>query len=111
MDSTTGSTHIEGVAMPSSTTPSTPRAAQVPTDEQRARRRAKYLVDLLWHAGAFLIINAAFWIMDLTLGAPGIQWAIWVTAPWAFALVFHALAYAIDGRDLERRRAEHYLER
>ncbi|MDY6808671.1 hypothetical protein GIY30_05200 [Gordonia sp. HNM0687] len=76
-----------------------------------ARRRARYLTGLLWHIGVFVIINAAFWALDLALGAPGAQWAGWITAIWGFALAFHVLAYLIDGRQLEDRKTRKYLDR
>lgn len=76
--------------------------------EERARQRAKYLTGLLWHAGAFLIINLFFWLMDAA-GAGGIKWAYWITLAWGFALAFHALAYFVDGRRLEERKAQQYL--
>jgi hypothetical protein len=76
--------------------------------EARARRRAKYLTGLLWHTGAFLIINAFFWILDLTLAGGGLDWAFWITGVWAFALAFHALAYYVDGRGVEEQKYEQY---
>ena len=82
----------------------------LPSPEARARRQADYLSGLLWHAGAFLIINASFWILDLTLAGGGLDWAYWITAVWGFALAFHALAYAVDGRGLRERKYEEYLE-
>jgi hypothetical protein len=72
--------------------------------------RAKYLTGLVWHAGAFVIINAFFWLLDLGLGQDGLQWAYWITAVWAFALAFHALAYYVDGRQLESRKTAEYVE-
>jgi hypothetical protein len=80
------------------------------TAEERARQRAKALTDLIWHAGAFVIINAFFWILDLYIGAPGIQWSIWITLFWGFALAWHALAYIVDGRQLEERKTQEYLD-
>lgn len=77
------------------------------TPQERARRRAKYLSGLVWHAGAFVIINVFFWILD-AMGAGGVNWAFWITAAWGFALAFHALAYYVDGRDLEGRKAAQY---
>ncbi len=74
-----------------------------------AERRAQYLTGLLWHIGAFLIINGFFWAMDLALGAEGAQWAIWITAIWGFALAFHVLAYLIDGRQVRERTTQKYL--
>ncbi len=81
-----------------------------PTPEQRAAQRATYLTGVLWHSGAFVIINAFFWTLDLVVGEAGIQWAYWITLFWGFALLFHALAWFIDGRQLERRRAQRYLD-
>ncbi len=82
---------------------------RMPSPEARARRRAKYLSGLVWHAGTFLIVNAFFWILDLA-GAGGVDWALWITATWGLALAFHALAYVVDGRDLQGRKARQYLE-
>ena len=81
-----------------------------PSAEDQARRRARALVDLLWHVGAFVIINAGFWLLDLTTGQPGLQWAYWITGFWGFALAFHALTYLIEGRQLEARKAAEYLD-
>lgn len=75
----------------------------------RAQQRAKYLTDLAWHTGAFVIINAFFWALDLVVGQPGIQWAPWITLFWGFALAFHALAYVIVGRQMAYRATERYL--
>lgn len=79
------------------------------TAEQRAMRRAKYLSGLIWHAGTFVIINGFFWILDL-IGGSGLNWSLWITAVWGFALAFHALAYYVDGRGLEQRKAQEFLE-
>jgi uncharacterized membrane protein YhaH (DUF805 family) len=65
--------------------------------EEQARR-AKYLTGLMWHIGAFIIINAFFWILDAMTGQAGIQWAFWITLFWGFALAFHVLAYLVVGR-------------
>jgi len=81
----------------------------VPAPEARALKRAKYLTGLLWHAGAFLIINAFFWILDGAVDGGGFDWAYWITGVWGFALAFHVLAYYVDGRGLEERKAEEYL--
>lgn len=80
-----------------------------PTAEQRAESRSKYLTGLLWHAGTFGIINAGFWLLDGGVGAAGFQWSWWITVFWGIGLAFHALAYFIDGRDMEGRRAQKYL--
>jgi hypothetical protein len=83
---------------------------EIRSPAQRARKRAKYLSGLLWHAGAFAIINAFFWILDLTTGQSGVQWSLWITLFWGFALAFHALAYYVDGRDVESTKAQEYIE-
>ncbi len=85
-------------------------SAPADTRESGAQHRAKYLVGLTWHVGAFLIINASFWLMDLALGQQGVQWAYWITAMWGFALAFHLLAYLVEGRQLEQRKTRQYLE-
>lgn len=79
------------------------------TLETRARRRAKYLSGLVWHAGTFVIINAFFWFLD-SLGSGGINWSIWITAAWGIALAFHVLAYLVEGRQMEDRKTEQYIE-
>ena len=80
-----------------------------PTPEMLAQRRAKYLTGLLWHVGVFVIINAFFWVLDLTVGQEGLNWAFWITLFWGLALAFHALAYYVDGRQVETRKAAEYL--
>ena len=84
-------------------------STSIATAEDRARSRARYLTGLLWHAGAFVIINAFFVLLDLVTGG-GLTWALWIAAPWGFALAFHALAYAIDGRSIEDRKTAEYME-
>ncbi len=80
------------------------------SDRQLAERRAKYQTGLMWHVGAFVIINGFFWLMDLALGQDGLQWAPWITAFWGLALLFHVLAWFIDGRQVERRLTDRYSE-
>ena len=79
-----------------------------PTTKERAQQRAKYYTGLVWHVGAFLIINAFFWVLDGFVGQEGFQWAYWITGFWGLALAFHALAYYVDGRQLEHQKAEKY---
>jgi hypothetical protein len=78
------------------------------TPEARAQRRARYLSGLIWHAGTFVIINGFFWILDI-VGGGGVNWSFWITIVWGLALAFHALAYYVDGRNLETRKAQEYL--
>lgn len=85
-------------------------ARDVKSPETRARERAKYFSGLIWHAGTFLIINVFFWAMDLGIGSAGLNWSFWITGMWGLALAFHTLAYIVDGRRLEERKAAQYLE-
>lgn len=85
-------------------------ATEQSTVETRASDRAKYLSGLAWHVGVFVIVNAFFWTLDLALGQSGAQWSFWITAAWGLALAFHALAYLIDGRQLEQRKTQQYLD-
>ena len=78
-------------------------------DQELALQRAKYLTGVLWHAGAFVIINVFFWVLDLITGQSGLQWAYWISLFWGFALLFHVLAWLIDGRQMERRLTRRYL--
>lgn len=79
-----------------------------PTPEKWARKRARYLSALLWHAGTYLIINAFFWILDYW-GQSGLDWAHVISLFWGIALAFHALGYYIDGRQLERHMEQQFL--
>jgi hypothetical protein len=85
-------------------------ATETRTPEELSRYRAKYLSGLIWHVGAFVIINVFFWTLDLALGQGGLQWAYWITGFWGLALAFHTLAYFVAGRQLEERKARQYLE-
>ena len=80
------------------------------TPEATAHARARYLTGLLWHVGAFVIINGFFWLLDLTVGADGAQWAYWITGVWGLGLAFHVLAWSINGRDVEGRKTRQYLD-
>ena len=78
------------------------------TPEARARRRARYLTGLAWHAGTYLTINIGFMALDL-LGDRALSWSYWIIAVWGIALAFHGLAYLIDGTGLEDRKTRDYL--
>ena len=83
--------------------------ADTDTPEGRAQHRAQYLTGLLWHLGAFVIINGFFWILDAG-DIAGVTWAPFITIAWGLGLAFHVLAWYIDGRNLEARLAARYLE-
>lgn len=46
--------------------------------------------DLLVHATVFTLVNAFLWIQDIAAG-DGLNYAYWVTIPWAFGLAMHAV--------------------
>lgn len=78
------------------------------TPETRARKRAKDFTGLMWHVGAFVIVNVFLWFMDIA-GGGGVQWAYWVTIPWGIGLAFHVLAYLLDDSGLEQRKYQKFL--
>ena len=78
------------------------------TPEGRARKRVNDLSSVLWHVGAFVIVNAFLWIVDIA-GGGGVEWAYWTTIPWGIGLAFHIAAYFIEERGLEGRKYQQYL--
>jgi hypothetical protein len=48
--------------------------------------------DLIGHAAVFLVVNAFIWVQDIAIGG-GVDYAYWVTVPWAIGLAIHALVY------------------
>jgi hypothetical protein len=47
------------------------------------------VVNLLWHAGIFLVVNVFLWVQDFAVGG-GLDYAYWVTIPWGVGLLIHA---------------------
>lgn len=82
--------------------------AERKTPEERARKRAEEYVGFMWHLAAFTIINSMMWALDWVTGN-GIEWAYWVTGPWAVGLAFHAAAYFIDDSRAEERAYQRFL--
>lgn len=78
------------------------------TPEARARRRVKDLSTLLWHTGAYVVVNTFLWIQDIA-GGGGLEYAYWTTIGWGIGLAFHHVAYFLGRRDLEGRRYQKYL--
>jgi hypothetical protein len=60
------------------------------------RERAGFggLGNLLVHAGVFLVVNGFIWAQDLAIGG-GVEYAYWVTIPWAVGLLVHAAVYGV----------------
>ena len=77
--------------------------------EARAKKRARYLTGLMWHAGTWVVVcgflAAIDWFTDGRL-----TWVGWVAGAWALGVAFHALAYWIDGRSVEERLTEEFLD-
>jgi hypothetical protein len=67
---------------------------------RRTRVPSSPLADLLLHLGIFTAVNAFVWAQDAALGG-GIDYAWWVTVPWALALAGHAYAFATSARSDE----------
>lgn len=53
---------------------------------------ASELSELIWHAVAFLVVNAFVWTQDIAMG-DGLNYAYWLTIPWGIGLTIHALTY------------------
>lgn len=51
--------------------------------------------DLLVHATVFTLVNAFLWIQDIAAGN-GLDYAYWVTVPWAIGLAVHAVTELTD---------------
>jgi hypothetical protein len=47
--------------------------------------------DFLFHTGVFALVNAYIWAQDFALGS-GLDYAHFVTIPWTFGLLAHAVA-------------------
>lgn len=79
----------------------------VSTPEARAQQRVDDRAALIWHAAIFVLVNMFIWIQDVVSG--GVDYAYWVTAPWALGLAFHAISYNLDRSDANHRRYEEFL--
>lgn len=56
-----------------------------------ATRERSVHADLYAHATAFALVNAFVWIQDVATGG-GVDYAYWITIPWAIGLAAHASA-------------------
>ena len=50
------------------------------------------LAGLMWHGGIFVAVNVFIWIQDIAIGG-GVDYAYWITIPWAIGLAIHAATY------------------
>ncbi|MDH4118008.1 MAG: 2TM domain-containing protein [Acidimicrobiia bacterium] len=69
----------------------------------RVRVPSTPFTDLMLHLGIFVAVNAFVWFQDFALGE-GLDYALWVTIPWAIGLAAHAWVYfaAEQKRDMEQ---------
>ncbi len=68
-----------------------------PRSVREARRTADALTGLMWHALIFTMVNAFIWFQDIVLG-DGLNYAYWITIPWALGLGVHAMVVFIERR-------------
>ena len=54
--------------------------------------------DVLVHAAAFVIANTFIWAQDVAIGE-GVNYAPWVTIPWAIGLTVHTVLTYLSQRD------------
>ena len=78
------------------------------TAEDRARKRAKESIDVMWHVAAYAIVNIFLWFIDIAQGG-GLNWAFWPTIGWGIAVVFHVASYVIDDSGVESRKYQQFL--
>jgi hypothetical protein len=78
------------------------------TPEERARKRAREFVGLLWHVATFAIVNAFLWGLDIVTGG-GVQWAYWVSIAWGIGVAFHIAAYMFDDSGFEEKAYRRFL--
>ncbi len=79
------------------------------TPEARAMKRAADCAGLWSHVYTYLSVNAFLWAVDIVSGG-GVDWAYWVSIPWAFGLLIHVVAYWFEDRGFRRRKYEQFLE-
>ena len=66
----------------------------------RARREQSEFAGLMWHTAIFVVVNAFLWIQDIAAGG-GLEYAYWISIPWAVGLLSHAGAYLYSTRTVE----------
>lgn len=57
--------------------------------DQHLASYRKHESDLLAHTIAFVLVNAFIWLQDMAISS-GLDYAYWVTIPWAIGLATHA---------------------
>ena len=86
-----------------------------PTSEhEQALLRLKKRRDLQGHLVAYLVVNAALWVIWATTGS-GYAWPAWVSGAWAIGIVLNAwdvyfrapITEADVQREMQRLRPQH----
>ena len=78
------------------------------TPEERALKRTKERMDVMWHVATFAIINVALWFIDIGSGG-GLDWAYWPTIGWGLGVAFHVASYVIDDSATESNTYKRFL--
>ncbi|MGB5381388.1 MAG: 2TM domain-containing protein [Acidimicrobiia bacterium] len=55
---------------------------------------------LWWHVGIFVAVNTFIWVQDIAIG-DGVNYAYWITIPWAIGLAIHTATYRHTRRTTE----------
>jgi hypothetical protein len=76
----------------------------------RAHGKVGEFAGLMWHTGIFVVVNAFLWIQDIAAGG-GLEYAYWITIPWAFGVLIHAGAYLYATRRVEEPEVETAFEK
>ncbi len=66
-------------------------------ERERGRRRLRARHDLGTDALAFLMVNAALWLLWVAIGT-AYPWPAWITSVWGVWLSIHAWRYLIGNR-------------
>jgi hypothetical protein len=66
----------------------------------RPRVESTPLSELVFHAGVFTAVNAFVWIQDFAIGG-GLDYALWLTIPWAVGLAIHAGVYFLGPKPID----------
>ncbi len=81
-----------GISPAEAASPPYPGLQAGESPRQIAERRVKQRVDLWWHLGSYVIVNAFLVIVWAVTGA-GYPWFIWVMIGWGIGIVFHLMQY------------------
>lgn len=78
------------------------------TAEDRARKRAKEGIEVVWHVAVYVIVSTFLWFVDIAAGG-GLDWAFWPTIGWGIVVAFHVATHVIDDNDAKGRLYQKFL--